>query len=514
MIQIRNLTISYKKDLRVLLKDFSLTLNDGDRCALIGEEGNGKSTLLKWIADPESISSYCEASGNCTLQGEVGYLPQVCTYTGDVYSFLCEEENFLSAGTELYTVADAVHVPLDLFYSDQTMQTLSGGEKIKIQIARLLFQNPSVLLLDEPSNDLDIDTLTWLESFLLSYSGAVLFISHDETLLRRTANRIVHIELLKRKRESRFTIMNVGYDEYTKRRSEAFRKQNQLAEAEHKADRERMERYRRIQQNVEYDLRNISRQDAHGGQLLKKKMHAVKSMEHRFDRERVNMTEFPEQEEAIVFTYPDDCSIPAGKMIFQYQLDTLWTADQRRKLSENITLSVYGPAKICIIGHNGCGKTTLLRKIAQKLSVRSDIRMFYMPQDYNEILDGNRTPVDYLSTGDRKSAETAREYLGSMRYTTDEMSHAMQDLSGGQRAKVLFLKSSLMHANVLVLDEPTRNFSPLSAPVIRNLLKDYPGCIISVSHDRCYLRDVIDTVYEMDENGLHNCPPERYTIQC
>ena len=117
---------------------------------------------------------------------------------------------------------------------------------------------------------------------------------------------------------------------------------------------------------------------------------------------------------------------------------------------------------------------------------------------------GDLTPVDYLCrTGDKEERTRIRTYLGSMKYTTDEMDHSIRALSGGQKAKLLLLKMSLSDANVLVLDEPTRNFSPLSGPVIRRMLSRYPGCIISVSHDRKFIAEVCSTIYELDAQGLH-----------
>ncbi len=174
-----------------------------------------------------------------------------------------------------------------------------------------------------------------------------------------------------------------------------------------------------------------------------------------------------------------------------------------RQLSGPISLRVTGPEKICIVGRNGVGKTTLLRQIAQALLPRQDLKVSYMPQDYEELLELKRTPVDYLTrTGDKEERTRIRTYLGSMRYTADEMNHPIQELSGGQKAKLLFLKMSLEGTNCLILDEPTRNFSPLSGPVIRQVLQDFPGAIISVSHDRKYISQVCSRLLRLTECGL------------
>lgn len=126
-----------------------------------------------------------------------------------------------------------------------------------------------------------------------------------------------------------------------------------------------------------------------------------------------------------------------------------------------------------------------------------------MPQNYEELLNYNRSPVEFLSkTKDKEEITRIRTYLGSMKYTEDEMKHTIGELSGGQKAKLLLLKMSMEESNVLILDEPTRNFSPLSNPVIREVLKDYQGAIISISHDRKYIKDVCTTIYKLEKNGL------------
>lgn len=156
-----------------------------------------------------------------------------------------------------------------------------------------------------------------------------------------------------------------------------------------------------------------------------------------------------------------------------------------------------------ITGPNGCGKSTLLKAIWEELQSRTDIVPFYMPQSYGELLHQQERPQDFLCPkGDKEAVTQARTYLGSMKYTAEEMEHPVQELSGGQRAKLLLLKMILNKANVLVLDEPTRNFSPLSAPAVRTLLKGFPGCILSVSHDRKYIEEVADTVCKLTERGL------------
>ena len=145
----------------------------------------------------------------------------------------------------------------------------------------------------------------------------------------------------------------------------------------------------------------------------------------------------------------------------------------------------------------------MLRRVAGKLLARTDVRAEYMPQNYEELLDMDMTPVEFLNrSGSKEERTRLRSWLGALKFTADEMEHPIRELSGGQKAKVLLLKMSVSGANVLILDEPTRNFSPLSGPVIRRMIREFPGAVISISHDRKYIAEVCDTVYRLTPEGL------------
>ena len=511
MLQVKNLTITHKKDLRVILKDFKVSLNAGDKAVIIGEEGNGKSTLMKWIYSPGLAEEYTECDGERIIAGEkLAYLPQELPAADgelSLYEFFSREDALLELSPrELSEMAANFGVPVDFFYGEQALKSLSGGEKVKAQLMRILMAQPTALLLDEPSNDIDIDTLELLEKLINGFKGIVLFISHDETLIENTANMVIHLEQVERKRKSRFTVCKTTYREYVKERLHQFEKQAQEAENDRRQKKIREEKYKKVYDSVQGALENISKGARDGiGKNLKDKMHSVKAMGKRFERMDEEMTERPEQEEAIFFKLGGkDAAVPAGKTVLEYTIDTLTTPDGERILARDIYFKLRGPVKLCIVGKNGCGKTTLIRKIAEELLARPDIRVQYMPQNYEDLLDMNATPVDFLDeTGDKETRTRIRTYLGSLKYTADEMDHPIRELSGGQKAKVFLLKMSLSDANVLILDEPTRNFSPLSGPVIREILHDFPGAIISISHDRKYIDEVCDTVYELTETGLH-----------
>ena len=507
MLQVRKLHIAMKKDLRELVRDFTFALNPGDKAAIIGEEGNGKSTLLKLIYDENLVEGYVEWSGAIQKDGMIlGYLSQELPEEDrdkTAYEFCCGEEAFLdSSPKEVADAAAKLRFPADLFYSDRKMGTFSGGEKVKLRMALLTLRRPDCYLLDEPSNDLDIETLEWLESFIRECPQPVLYISHDEMLLENTANVIIHLEQLRRKTLPRYTVARMGYRRYVEERLSKFAHQEQVAKKEREEERKRQEKLRKIEQKVQHQLDNIAYSDRdHVGKMLKKKMKSVKSMEHRFDREREDMTEFPDSEEAILVGFGPDTAVPGGKTVVDFTLPRLEAGGEL--LARNIRLYVRGAEHVCIIGNNGAGKTTLLRQIAGELLPRRDLRAAYMPQDYGETVDQGQTPVEFLAkSGEKEELTKVKTYLGSMKYTPEEQGHSIAELSGGQKAKLFFLKMILDGANVLVLDEPTRNFSPLSGPVIRGILRDFPGCIISVSHDRRYIGEACGTLYRMTPGGL------------
>lgn len=510
MLQIKNLTITHRKDNRVLMEDVSFSLNAGDKLAIIGEEGNGKSSLLKLIYDEKMIDGYLDYTGEIIKNNaRIGYLPQELQAEArmlSVYEFMCQDFLFYEMEpAELSQISRVLKLPLDTFYSEQLVGQMSGGEKIKLQLARLMIQQPDVLLLDEPSNDLDMNTVCWLEGFIRESKVPILYISHDEVLLENTANKILHIEQIKRKTQSRVTLVKAGYREYVDRRMTRLSHQEQVARNERKEYQKQQEKFRQIQQKVEHQQNVISRQDPHGGALLKKTMHRVKAYEARFEKEFENMTELPETEDAIFVKFGEMVNVPNGKVVLDYHLPELKVGNdyEARCLAKDIHLHIRGPEKICIIGKNGCGKTTLLRKIAMELMARKDIKVSYMPQNYEECFDAKQTPVEFLAvTGEKSEISRIRTYLGSMKYTADEMEHPIGDLSGGQKAKLLLLQMSMRGSEVLILDEPTRNFSPLSNPVIRQMLKGFGGVILSISHDRKYMEEVVDKIYELTEMGL------------
>ena len=512
MLELRNVTIKLKKDGRYLARDLSFTLKSGEKAVIIGEEGNGKSTLLKYLCRPDLVEAYCEVSGEVIPKGRVAYLPQFADKADEARTLAAF---FSNSAYYLHTDTLArLGLSVDLLASDRTLGSLSGGERVKVRLARLLTEEPDILLLDEPTNDLDLCALQWLEAFIRKSRLSILFISHDETLIENTADVILHMEQLVRKTRCRISVARCSYREYLARRSADLAHQEQVAKKQRDDYDRQMERWRQIYSRVEHEQKTVPRADPGGGRLLKKKMHSVLSMGRRFERQKENFLDFPETEEAILARFDGDISVPAGKTVLDFSCPALCAGE--KLLARGVSLRVTGSGHVGIAGRNGAGKSTLFSLLWAELRERRDIRAAYMPQNYADALDFGQTPVQYLAARYRKDEVTrARTYLGSMKFTHEEMTGKIGDLSGGQQAKLIFLDMILCRANVLLLDEPTRNFSPLSCPVVRRALKNFGGAVVSISHDRKYLAEVCDTVYELREAGLfplsaggsdRNCP--------
>ncbi len=511
MLELVNLTIYKKKDDRPLIKNLNFILQNDDKIAVIGEEGNGKSTLLKAIVNPSVVNEYCTIEGTIKTEGKIGYLEQILDARWNdfvVADYLLKndpsDELNYEKYNELSTIAGIISkVKLDpkLIESNQLIGTLSGGEKVKLQLAKILCQMPDILLLDEPTNDLDLETLNWLENFINNLNVPIIFISHDETLLERTANGIIHLEQIKRKTDARYTIERISYQEYVEKRLGLLQKQEQVARKQQANYQKKMEQFRQVFQKVEYQQETITRADPHGARLLKKKIKSLKSQEKRYEKEKEDFESIPDVEESINFMFSSNVSLSNSKHILDLNLPQL-TIDNK-VLSSNIKLNVVGPTHIVIVGQNGVGKTTLFKQIYLTIKDRKDIKVGYMPQNYDSLLPLHTKAIDFLASSSAKEDITkARTLMGSMKFTNEEATGPISELSGGQKAKLLLLKLILDECNVLMLDEPTRNLSPLSNPVIRSVLANYKGAIISISHDRKYINEVCNCTYELTKDGL------------
>ncbi|WP_019804457.1 ATP-binding cassette domain-containing protein, partial [Streptococcus mutans] len=358
MLQIQNLTITHQKDLQILVKDLSLVVNSGEKLAIIGEEGTGKSTLLKTILSPELIGNYADVTG--TIQNSfnrIGYLPQNME----------EKDLILTIKNYIYHDIDFDHFDFNLFYQMaerfqfdsqrfdddvQIISSLSGGEKLKLQLLKMLAYNPDLLLFDEPSSDLDLDTMIWLEYFISQTNKTIIFISHDEALLKNCATAILHLELLKKRQKPRASYFQGNYKNYKSWRKNSFNKQLQVAQKEREEHTKKMARHHRIHQSVEHQLRNTKNDVA--GRLLAKKMKNVLSQEKRYAKEAKNFTEIPQDMDAINLFFTKIKSLPANKVLLHWENRPLPTG-------QVINFDIRGQDKLVITGKNGIGKTRLLK---------------------------------------------------------------------------------------------------------------------------------------------------------
>ena len=534
MLIISNLSLILKKDLRVLIKDFSLTVNKKDKIGIIGEEGNGKSSLLKAIYNQEEASKYLEIKGTINIKNEkIGYLPQMIEkelLEKSVNELLNEKIDYsLLDYKKYYFYIDKFNLDEDkLLSSSLLVGNLSGGERIKLFLLIELMKEPTVLLLDEPSNDLDLLSLNLLEELIINLDIPVIFISHDEHFLSRCANRIVHIESLKSKSEARVSVKNLSYDDYYQTREDFLDKNIREFNKDKENFEKKIEKYNRVYQSVNYALNTVSRQAPSVAKNLKDKMHSIKSMEKRYIKEKENLTQKYEVEDAINLKFDNldkgrsgssnskiHYLVDANKEVLDLNIDSLKVNSGITLIDKQISLYIKGAKKVALIGENGVGKTTLLRLIYHELKKNTSFKVGYMSQNYEDELLNYLSPLDYLSktlnVSNKEDLTKIQTYLGSLKLTYEEMNRSISSLSGGEKAKIFFAKLILEKDNVMLLDEPTRNISPLSNKAFINSIKEYNGVLIAVSHDRNFIYQVFDDIYELDkENGLKEISKEEF----
>lgn len=498
MLKLSHVTIKDLQD-RCIVNDLSFTIHAHDKVAVIGEEGNGKSTLLKAMLSDDRIASYASVSGKIEMDYKnCGYLPQ--QMDAKWYSYTCMDylmEDNAVFDYEVKIACKKFNISWEMIVSDQTIQTFSGGEKVKLQLLKLYLQECDILFLDEPTNDLDIHTITWLEQFLDSLEIPVVFVSHDEVLLSNCANRILHLEQRNKKMKPVVNDFCGTYEAYLQVRQITRNKEVKLAKKEKQEFLKKQEKLNDIRNAVHHAQNKVSRQAPHAAKMLKRKMHSIKAMERKL--EHVSLAKVDQVEEAIDIKFEPVYGIHKKVILDR----TFSIAVDARVLLKPQLLTVHGRDKIVITGKNGCGKSLLMKEIYAQLEKRSDLRIGYMPQNYEDQMDMNENAVSFLlETKDKDDVSRSRELLGRIAFTRDEMMMPMRQLSEGSKAKLYLLKFIKQSVQVLLLDEPTRNLSPLSAAVIRKLLAAYDGCMIAVSHDRMFLRETADEIWMMQDQKL------------
>ena len=510
MLKANAITIYNEQEERTLISDLSFIVKPGDKIALIGEEGNGKSTLLRFLAGFDM--GYLQVTGSAVAEGPLAYMeqdPKRRYGEEDTVSFLLKKnpedeidlDDFALLG-QVDKLLSRVDFPKEAFYFDKKFAAYSGGEAIKLSLVKMLLRDPDVYLFDEPSNDLDTESVTFLTSFMKNTPKGLIFVSHDESLLSAVSTGVIHLERSKRKKEALSTFSPLPYERYKEERSSSRERQTALALEERERLEQKEERFRRIYQNVENQLLATKGNQPEVGRLLKKHIHSLKSQGKRLDREREDLTEIPEIDEAInVFFHAQRDYNP--QKVINLTMPELKVGE--RLLATNLALMIKGAERIAILGKNGVGKTTFLRNAKAFLENQEGLKVAYFPQDYSEALDYLKTPLENLSENvDKETVTRFRLLLGSLLFTSDEMLYPVGRLSEGEKGKILLARLVAEGANVLLLDEPTRNFSPLSQGELINFFAAFKGPILLVSHDDRFVKALASRGLMLTKEGFQD----------
>lgn len=515
-----NLTKVYGTDTIITGADFHV--NSGDRIGIVGRNGAGKTTLLNLIT-----GELAPDEGRIYMPSDlrVGYLKQRDDFQGE--NTLIEEINKIfeplkELETQINTTADmaAAH-PQDLsilhkldnlqqqyenrggytyrsemtgilnsmafgpeFY-DKKIKTLSGGERTRLALAALLLSKPDLLILDEPTNHLDIGMLKWLEQYLSSYKGTVMIVSHDRYFLDRSVNRVFEIE------NHRLTSYEGNYTAFAE-------KKRQLREAQLRA-------YENQQREIARQEDMIRRMKERGTEHLAKR---AQSREKRL--EMVDRLEKPEGGEGrMKISFKQDFQSGSDVLFTENLSKSFGTGINRRVLFDNVDIDIKRGEKICIVGQNGIGKTTLLKILMQELNpdkgrvkIGHNVTFGYYDQG-QMLLNPSNTVLEEMKETYRLYTDTQmRSLLGRFLFRGDDVFLKVGDLSGGEKARLSLLKLMLGGANTLLLDEPTNHMDIESKEVFEDALADFPGTAVIISHDRYFLQKIPDRILELTPEGI------------
>ncbi|MBO5448824.1 MAG: ABC-F family ATP-binding cassette domain-containing protein [Ruminococcus sp.] len=525
LVNVENLYKYYNGE--ALLKNINFTVEDHEAVGLIGVNGCGKSTLLNIITGSEDFDKTPEGLGSVSVASgtAIGFLRQNSGLEGEstieeemlkAFSGLIETKEKMNEleklmtelhGAELET-AGAEYAQLSAFFEardgyninvkinrvlngmgfadtprDRIISTLSGGEKTRLALAKLLLEEPDLLILDEPTNHLDFITLMWLEDYLKGYKGAILTVSHDRYFLNKICTRICEIE------HGRLTSYRGDYSAYLVQKEMSSQRQLKEWEAQQKE----------IQKLEDYVVRNKTR--ASTAKMAKSRQHMLDHME------RVEKPLMFQKPPKITLEY----DIEPTKDIVKVSGCPLAVGDGsgRRELLKSLDLHIRRGEHAAIIGANGVGKTSILKLIQGliphekgNISWGNNVKTAYFEQEHS-ILNMSNTVIDELR--DRfpsMSDQEARKALASVLITGEDVFKPVAVLSGGERAKLCFAIMANTRGNVLILDEPTNHLDLMTKEVLEDALAEFKGTIILVSHDRYLLNKVADRIIEVRKDGV------------
>jgi ATPase subunit of ABC transporter with duplicated ATPase domains len=490
---------------RLLMADVSFRVAAGDKVGLVGRNGAGKTTLTRILAGEGQ-----PASGQVLTTGEVGYLPQdprigdpevlalnrILSARGldDVVRRLREAEHQMSsddpavreramkrysrADAELHAgggyaaESEATQIAHSLGIEDrilaQPLRTLSGGQRRRVELARILFSGAETLLLDEPTNHLDADSIVWLRDFLKSHSGGLVVISHDNDLLEATVTRVLHLDA----NRAEIDVYNMGWKAYlTQRETDERRRKRERANAESKA---------KVLTDQANRMRAKASKASAAQSMLKRAEKMMSGLEGERRADKVARIKFPA---------PAPCGktpLTAAELSKSYGSLEVFT---------DVDLAIDKGSRVVILGLNGAGKTTMLRILAGvdqpdtgEVVPGHGLKVGYYAQEH-ETLDTSRTVLENMqSAAPQLTDSEARSVLGSFLFSGDDAHKPAAVLSGGEKTRLALASLVVSSANVLLLDEPTNNLDPASREEVLAAIREYAGAIILVTHDEGAVR--------------------------
>ncbi|WP_053202383.1 ABC-F family ATP-binding cassette domain-containing protein [Jiangella muralis] len=485
---------------QILLEDASFRIGPGDKVGLVGRNGAGKTTLTRILADEGQ-----PAAGSVTRTGPIGYLPQdprvgdpevvardrilsargldavvasmrkaekqmassdAAEHERGMRRYARLEAEFLAAGgyaveSEAASIAASLGLPDRVLA--QPLRTLSGGQRRRVELARILFSDAETLLLDEPTNHLDADSIVWLRDFLRAYKGGLVVISHDVALLDKTVNRVFHLDA----NRAALDVYNIGWMAYlAQRETDERRRHRERANAEKKAA--------------------ALKAQADRMRYKATKATAAQNMDRRAQRLLSGLEEQRRSDKVAKLRFPDPA--PCGKT--PLMASGLSKSYGSLEIFTDVDLAIDRGSRVVILGLNGAGKTTLLRLLAGlepadtgAVEPGHGLRLGYYAQEH-ETLDTSRTVLENMRTAAPDLPELeARRVLGSFLFSGDAVDKPAAVLSGGEKTRLALASLVVSSANVLLLDEPTNNLDPASREEVLAALRSFAGAIVLVTHD-------------------------------